>query len=131
MATHKRYWMPNDSIYFPLQVGAAVNKTKSGKPLSLGYSKDSTGDNISSKNANYCELTGLYWAWKNMSADYLGLVHYRRHFSVVKGLLRKSVFKENRVLTGRQLKTLLKDNDIYHQQRQYLQFSTYRFFLKA
>ena len=119
MATHKRYWMPNDSIYFPLQVGAAVNKTKSGKPLSLGYSKDSTGDNISSKNANYCELTGLYWAWKNMNADYLGLVHYRRHFSVVKGLLRKSVFKENRVLTGRQLKTLLKDNDIILPKKRY------------
>ena len=33
------------------------------------------------KTANYCELTGIYWAWKNLDADYIGLVHYRRYIS--------------------------------------------------
>ncbi len=39
---------------------------------------DNTGDNISLKNHNYCELTAIYWAWKNVDADYYGLFHYRR-----------------------------------------------------
>lgn len=66
--------MPEDQVYLPLHVGAE------GK-ADLGYVKDNTGDNISAKNPNYCELTGLYWAWKNLYADYIGLVHYRRYFT--------------------------------------------------
>ena len=71
VATHKKYWMPSDDIYLPVHVG------KKGK-TDLGYQGDDTGDNISDKNTNYCELTGLYWAWKNLKADYKGLAHYRR-----------------------------------------------------
>ena len=74
VATHKPYWMPADDVYLPLHVG------KLGKK-SIGFAGDDTGENISHKNANYCELTGLYWAWKNLSADYIGLCHYRRYFT--------------------------------------------------
>ena len=77
IATHKKYEMPRDSIYLPLHVGAE------GKG-DLGYARDNTGENISSKNPSFCELTGLYWAWKNLDADYIGLVHYRRHFAGTK-----------------------------------------------
>ncbi|MEE5993460.1 MAG: DUF4422 domain-containing protein [Oscillospiraceae bacterium] len=74
IATHKAYQMPKDAMYLPLHVGAE------GKKLDLGYVKDNTGENISLKNPSYCELTGLYWAWKNLDSDYIGLAHYRRHF---------------------------------------------------
>ena len=74
VAAHKKYWMAEDLVYMPLHVGAEGKEP-------LGYTSDNTGDNISSKNPNYCELTGLYWAWKNLHADYVGLCHYRRYFA--------------------------------------------------
>lgn len=47
------------------------------------YLNDNFGDNICVKNKNYCELTGIYWLWKNSSdldSDPIGIVHYRRYF---------------------------------------------------
>lgn len=42
---------------------------------------DDTYDNISSKNPNYCELTAVYWIWKNMNSEIKGFCHYRRYFT--------------------------------------------------
>ena len=80
IAAHKPYRMPEDTMYVPLHVGAEGKKNPDGTPLDLGYQKDNEGDNISAKNPYYCELTGIYYAWKNIPAEYLGLVHYRRYF---------------------------------------------------
>ncbi len=74
VATHKPYWMPKDSVYLPVQVGAACH-------AAFGLQTDDSGDNISTKNGRYCELTALYWAWKNLTAGYLGLAHYRRYLA--------------------------------------------------
>lgn len=101
VATHKKYWMPSDSMYLPVHVGAK------GKE-SIGYQRDDEGDNISEKNANYCELTGLYWAWKNLDAEYIGLAHYRRHFSN----RSKSGDKTRRVITKGELEEKLKKTDV-------------------
>jgi hypothetical protein len=101
VATHKSYWMPSDQMYLPIHVGAE------GKQ-SIGFIGDNTGDNISSKNPNYCELTGLYWAWKNLRADYIGLVHYRRHFTAkaAKGS------KQEKVITQSQIEDVLDKTDV-------------------
>ena len=75
VAAHKPYWMPEDGVYLPVHVGAA------GKDdISPSWQRDDEGDNISFLNPYYCELTALYWAWKNLQADYVGLCHYRRYF---------------------------------------------------
>lgn len=101
VAAHKAYRMPRDPMYLPLHVG------KAGKDLDLGFQGDNTGDNISEKNATFCELTGIYWAWKNLSADYVGLCHYRRHFRGKPGR-----DKWDCILTAAQAGQLLRDTDV-------------------
>ena len=80
VAAHKKYEMPTDPMYIPVHVGAMGKED-------IGYTRDDSGDNISDKNPNFCELTGLYWAWKNLNSDYIGLAHYRRHFGRAKKVL--------------------------------------------
>lgn len=105
VAAHKKYWMPNDDVYFPIHVG------REGK-ADLGYIGDNTGDNISAKNANYCELTGLYWAWKNLKCDYIGLCHYRRYFAG-KNLHTNNAEKKKAVILHRQdYEKLLREYDV-------------------
>lgn len=105
VATHKKYKMPEDKMYLPLQVGAE-NKER------LGYQPDNDGENISSKNPYFCELTGLYWAWKNLDADYIGLSHYRRHFSVKKYIKKETNKKFESVVNENELRNILKDTDV-------------------
>ena len=63
----------------PIQVGAALTEKE------ISSVKDNTGENISDKNREYCELTALYWIWKNdKTSKYVGLCHYRRHFNLDK-----------------------------------------------
>lgn len=101
VAAHKAYRMPEDSMYIPVHVG------KEGKDLELGFQGDNTGDNISGKNSTFCELTGIYWAWKNLDADYVGLAHYRRHF---RG--KKCSDKWEGVLTASEAEQLLQKADV-------------------
>lgn len=105
IATHKKYEMPEDKLYLPVHVG------KEGKK-DIGYKGDNTGDNISTKNPFFCELTGLYWAWKNLDVDYIGLAHYRRHFSMKKNLPKDVEGRVKSVLTYDEAKNILDRVDI-------------------
>ena len=79
IATHKQWELPQqDRGYVPMHVGKAASE------LDLGILGDDTGENISVLNPYYCELTALYWMWKNSHASRVGLVHYRRYFAPVK-----------------------------------------------
>lgn len=104
VATHKRYEMPEDEIYLPLHVGAAGKTNADGTPLELPYTRDDTGDNISHRNYCFGTQTGLYWMWKHLDADYLGLVHYRRYFTT--GKVDKEAMAKS-ALTGQQLQPML------------------------
>lgn len=102
VATHKPYRMPSDDVYLPVCVGAALRPD-----ACEGMQADDEGENISSKNGSYCELTALYWLWKNVSAGAKGLVHYRRHFGSPNANRRKAKDPFDRLVTGSELEKLL------------------------
>lgn len=82
VAYHKDSPIIENSIFTPIQVGRANSTEK------LNMIGDDTGVNISNKNPIYCEMSAIYWAWKNdVYSDFVGLCHYRRIFT----LKRKSV----------------------------------------
>ena len=85
----------------------------------------SNGDNISSKNANYCELTGLYWAWKNLACDYIGLCHYRRYFGK-KPKNRTLEAKKQAIFTREDYEKLLSKYDIILPQKRNYYIETVR-----
>lgn len=94
IATHKKFeTYVDDPIYIPIQVGAALHKN-----VRLGYLCDDTNDNISIKNNNYCELTAVYWAWKNIKCDIIGLCHYRRYFFTYGIKNKKNVLVESDII---------------------------------
>ena len=105
--THKKFKNTNLEGYIPIQVGA-FGKEK------LGYLDDSIKDNISDKNKNYCELTGIYWLWKNINdVDIIGINHYRRYFSKSEIIKSKKLF-----LTTKKIEDILKTYDIILQKRE-------------
>ena len=84
--SHKDYALKNTvpipEYVYPIQVGADNTDVK------IATIVDNKGENISERNVNYSELTGLYWIWKNKlcapalsdaeEGQYYGLLQYRR-----------------------------------------------------
>lgn len=94
--THKKFEIPPDKMYQPLQVGHFGKED-------LGYWCDDTGEHISNLNCYYSELTGFYWIWKNYHEDdYIGTCHYRRY------LLNRF----DKIFTKKEYEELLKEYDM-------------------
>lgn len=67
---------PKNQSYFLIQCGA------DSTGMELDMTRDNTGVNISARNDYWSEITGLFWAWKNLErTDYVGLCSYRRFFN--------------------------------------------------
>ncbi len=122
VAAHKEFPMPeNKDLYMPILVGA-IRNYKEG----IDYQRDDDGENISLKNPNFNELTAVYWAWKNLDADAIGLVHYRRLFS--KGGKREL----DNILNKKQIEQLLgKAPIIVPKKRKYYIESNYSHYVHA
>lgn len=101
VAAHKNYQMPDDKLYLPVFVGKELRPD-----VNHSFQGDNTGDNMSAMNPYYNELTAIYWGWKNLDLDAMGLVHYRRYLSLNH---QKSL---NKVLSYQDAERLLKNNDI-------------------
>lgn len=118
---HKESELPNnkDGLFLPIHVGAKISDKD------LGFCRDDKinnieCDNISDKNKSFCEITALYWAWKNLkklypNIEYIGLNHYRRYFSfdkkdIVSTLIEKeaSCIKDYNINLGKLNKILNK-----------------------
>ena len=89
-------------MYLPVQMGHAIHP-------GIGYIGDDTGENISERNGNFCELTGLYWAAKNLDSDYIGIVHYRRYFA---SRLHRFERKKRRVIGHEELNAILATTNV-------------------
>lgn len=59
-----------------IQAGAALTGER------IAMLTDNTGENISDKNKQYCELSATYWIWKNTDHEWTGIEHYRRHLLI-------------------------------------------------
>lgn len=76
VATHNQKVDISEEYLIPIQTGASFSKEE------LCELRDDSGDHISEKNKTYCELTALYWIWKNDETSIVGLSHYRRRFCI-------------------------------------------------
>ncbi len=99
---HKKSDIFANEILTPLLCGASRKKKEDIESFaslcaSVGATPrlDNEGENISQENRYFCELTGLYWAWKNLpDEDYLGLFHYRRMLDFTRNSQKSSDIKK-------------------------------------
>ena len=102
---HKPATLIKSEIFEPIHLGRAL-ATECSKDGSMSQDDyqwmldnmigDDTGDNISVQNRRLCEITALYWAWKNYdklgNPDYIGFCHYRRFLNFSDHLLPEDTY---------------------------------------
>lgn len=111
--------VPNQ-LYIPVRCGAYYDKREN-----ITMIGDNTGENISEKRLNFNEFTVMYWAWKNVDADYYGLCHYRRFINFsdkeFSGPMHKMGYfdaltpasmKEIGIMDETKIRSIIEDSDI-------------------
>ncbi len=94
VSCHKPALLPTGTHYIPVHCGRALGSAvhKDGAVVDEDYNwllentvGDDIGDNISSLNRQFNEMTAVYSVWKNYESygnpDYIGFCHYRRILS--------------------------------------------------
>lgn len=111
VVTHKKYELD----YSLKGKGYSLISVGEGKKTNNSGFNDDVGDNISEKNRNYCELTALYWIWKNDDTSrYKGLCHYRRYI-LTKGISNSVKY----AIEPKTIERVLKTHDIILPQKQH------------
>ena len=114
VVTHKPGLVPCDEVFQSIHVGRAISPYINQMADMLG---DDTGDNISAKNPQYCEMTAHYWIWKNVhDTEYVGVCHYRRFFACD--------------ITASNVDELMADADVMLVEPSYYLDSVYSYFAK-
>lgn len=114
IVSHKPCDIPSDDVMTPIHVGRVTSPYKDEMAWMQG---DDTGDNISSKNGSYCEMTAHYWIWKNVhDTEYVGVCHYRRFFGID--------------LSGNNIKEVMADTDVLMVEPSWHIDSVYSYFAK-
>lgn len=103
ICTHKNFVSPvSNSSY---KIITLDNPSLQFNNTTLQVFNDTRGDSISYKQKGYCELSGIYWVWKNYKSfgKYIGFNHYRRYFSFMDDVEQvDTIFKTHNIITPTQ-----------------------------
>lgn len=62
----------------PIQAGAALTD----KRICILNDLDDCSDSISGRNRRYSEATAMYWVYRHLDSEYVGIEHYRRRLDI-------------------------------------------------
>ena len=122
VVTHKPFVLSKclkEKGYELITVGKQI-ETNDG--VSDAYGKD----NIADKNCNYCELTAVYWIWKNVRTSIKGFCHYRRYFT--HNTLK---YREKKIIDASEVEKLLDNKTIILPEKKYYDVTSEELYLRC
>ena len=79
-----------------IQAGAALTE----KRVCEINDHDGFADSISDRNRRYCEASAMYWIWKHIDTDYVGVTHYRRRLDISDDRLKECMRGDVDIITS-------------------------------